>query len=212
MVLAFLTTRVKNPDKDYWGKVRRVLQYLNRTEQLMLTLSAENMDFVWWFIDASNAMHEGWKGHTGTMMNMGSRVTISLSRDQWRNNRSSIEGAFIEVYDCLPTILHAKYFLQSLIHTRLIRTSETQTTGVVPCSRRIWPCIKFKADKTHQNVILHHGNDWSGQGDCQILPNIRDVVWHPCQTKARKRILPHAAKADGSPNILVQQKQMQWNS
>jgi hypothetical protein len=33
-VVAFLTTRVKAPDKDNWGKLKRVLQYLNRTKYL----------------------------------------------------------------------------------------------------------------------------------------------------------------------------------
>ena len=27
--VAFLTTRVKNPDEDNWGKLKRVLKYLN---------------------------------------------------------------------------------------------------------------------------------------------------------------------------------------
>ncbi len=29
--VAFLTTRVKEPDEDDWGKLKRVLKYLNRT-------------------------------------------------------------------------------------------------------------------------------------------------------------------------------------
>ncbi len=29
--VAFLTTRVKTPDEDDWGKLKRVLKYLNDT-------------------------------------------------------------------------------------------------------------------------------------------------------------------------------------
>jgi len=34
--VAFLTTRVKNPDEDDWGKLKRVLKYLNGTRYLKL--------------------------------------------------------------------------------------------------------------------------------------------------------------------------------
>ena len=39
VAVAFLTTRVKKPDKDDWGKLRRVLQYLKGTRTLALRLS-----------------------------------------------------------------------------------------------------------------------------------------------------------------------------
>jgi hypothetical protein len=31
MVVSFLTTRVKEPDKDDWGKLKGILKYLNGT-------------------------------------------------------------------------------------------------------------------------------------------------------------------------------------
>jgi hypothetical protein len=34
--VAFLTTRGKNPDKDNWGKLKRVLKYLNGKKYLKL--------------------------------------------------------------------------------------------------------------------------------------------------------------------------------
>ncbi len=34
--VAFLTTRVKSPDEDDWGKLKRVLKYLNGTKYLKL--------------------------------------------------------------------------------------------------------------------------------------------------------------------------------
>jgi hypothetical protein len=34
--VAFLTTRVKSPDEDDWGKLKRVLKYLNGTRYLKL--------------------------------------------------------------------------------------------------------------------------------------------------------------------------------
>ena len=37
--VAFLTTRVKSPDEDDWGKLKRVLKYLNGTRYLKLRLT-----------------------------------------------------------------------------------------------------------------------------------------------------------------------------
>ncbi len=40
---AFLTTRVRPPDKDDWGKVKRVLSYLKGTIHMPLILSADSL-------------------------------------------------------------------------------------------------------------------------------------------------------------------------
>jgi hypothetical protein len=40
--VAFLTTRVKNPDEDDWRKLKRVLKYLNGTKYLKLRLTVDN--------------------------------------------------------------------------------------------------------------------------------------------------------------------------
>jgi hypothetical protein len=112
--VAFLTTRVKSPDKDDWGKVKRVLKYLNGTKDLGLTLSLDNLGIVRWYVDASFATHADCKGHTGAMMTLGEEAAVSFSRKQQTNARSSTEGELIGVYDVLPSILHAKYFLEAM--------------------------------------------------------------------------------------------------
>jgi hypothetical protein len=48
----FLTTRVKSPDEDDWGKLRRVMQYIKGTINMPLILSAESMTLPKWWIDA----------------------------------------------------------------------------------------------------------------------------------------------------------------
>ncbi len=46
MAVAFLTTRVKSPDKDDWGKLKHVLKYLNRTKYLKLKLSVDDLGLL----------------------------------------------------------------------------------------------------------------------------------------------------------------------
>jgi hypothetical protein len=52
--VAFLTTRVKSPDKDDWGKLKRVLKYLNGTKYLKLKLSVDNLGLLKWYV---NGLH-----------------------------------------------------------------------------------------------------------------------------------------------------------
>jgi hypothetical protein len=44
--MAFLTTRVKSPDEDDWGKLKRVLKYLNGTRYLKLRLAVESIGML----------------------------------------------------------------------------------------------------------------------------------------------------------------------
>ena len=55
--VAFLTTRVKRPDNDDWGKLRRVLKYIHSSLYLKLTLFAESLSNIVWYVDASHQLH-----------------------------------------------------------------------------------------------------------------------------------------------------------
>jgi hypothetical protein len=44
--VSFLATRVKEPDKDDWGKLKRILKYLNGTKHLKLKLQANQLKFA----------------------------------------------------------------------------------------------------------------------------------------------------------------------
>ncbi len=72
-VVAFLTTRVKAPDKDDWGKLKCVLQYLNRTKYLKLTISVKDLAILKWYVDGSHNVHWDCNGHTGAMFTLGEK-------------------------------------------------------------------------------------------------------------------------------------------
>ena len=48
--VSLLTMRVKKPDEDDWGKLKRALKYLNGTRRLKLTLTIESMGVIKWFV------------------------------------------------------------------------------------------------------------------------------------------------------------------
>ena len=63
--VAFLTTRVKSPDEDDWGKLKRVLKYLNGTKYLKLRLTVDNLAVLKWYVDGSHNVHWDCRGHGG---------------------------------------------------------------------------------------------------------------------------------------------------
>ncbi len=54
---------MKAPDEDDWGKLVRVLKYLNGTKYMKLVLGADDMKLnIHWYIDGSHQVHEDCRG------------------------------------------------------------------------------------------------------------------------------------------------------
>ena len=111
--VAFLTTRVKSPGEDDWGKLKRVLKYLNGTRKLHLTLSVDSLSQIKWYIDGSHQIHDDCRGHTGSLMTLGNGAISSTSRKQKINTKSSTETELVAVHDKLGDVLWMRYFLES---------------------------------------------------------------------------------------------------
>jgi hypothetical protein len=80
IAVAFLMTRVKSPDKDDWGKLKRVLKYLNRTKYLKLKLNVDDLGLLKWYVDGSHNVHWDCRGHGGAMFTLGKGATNSYLR------------------------------------------------------------------------------------------------------------------------------------
>jgi hypothetical protein len=111
--VSFLTTRVKAPDEDDWGKLVRVLKYINGTRYMKLILSADEMNFtVHWYVDGSHQIHEDCRGQIGCLLMLGKGAAISLSNKMKCNTQSSTETEIISVHDKLPDIIWTRYFVE----------------------------------------------------------------------------------------------------
>ena len=143
-VTAFLTTRVKSPDEDDWGKLKRLLQYLRSTIHMPLILSADSMMMPRWWVDAAYAVHHDCKGHTGAGMSLGRGMAMSYSWKQKINTKSLTEAEIVGVDDSLTYILWARYFLQaqgydmepSLLYQDNISAILLETNGKASSSKR----------------------------------------------------------------------------
>jgi hypothetical protein len=111
--VAFLTTRVSEPDVDDYKKLRRVIRYLRGTRELPLTLEVNDLSTVRWWVDAAFAVHPDMKGHTGATMSMGKGVIYSSSTRQKLNTRSSTEAELVGVDDAMTGIIWTRHFLES---------------------------------------------------------------------------------------------------
>ena len=68
----------KQPNEEDWEKLMRLMKYMNGTKELVLTLSAEQLNILKRFVDAAFAIHADFKGHTGMTMTMGQGTIMSM--------------------------------------------------------------------------------------------------------------------------------------
>jgi hypothetical protein len=115
--IAFLTTRVRAPDKDDWSKLAHLMKYLRGTRTLPLTLSANGSGLLKWFIDASFGVHPNLRGHSGGGLPLGRGFPIVSSTKQKLNTRSSTETEVVGVDDFMPAVCWTRYFLEAQGYT-----------------------------------------------------------------------------------------------
>ena len=109
--VAFLSTRVSRPDEDDYKKLGRCVRYLRKFPKLCLTLEADDLRIIKWWVDASFAVHRDKKSHTGGTMSLGRGSVYSTSRWQKLNTQSSTEAEFVGVDDVMPLVLWTWLFL-----------------------------------------------------------------------------------------------------
>jgi hypothetical protein len=113
LAIAFLTTRVRAPNTDDWGKLCHLMEYLRADRYRPLILGADNKGLLMWYVDASFAVHPNMRGHTGGGLTLGKGFPISVSTKQKLNKRSSTESELFGVDDMMPIICWTCYFLLS---------------------------------------------------------------------------------------------------
>ena len=112
--ISFLTSRVTKADKDDWKKLRRLISYIKNTMDLCLTLSAENMNVIKWWVDAAYAVRDDFKSQTGATMSFGRGTIMSKSTKQKLNTKSSTESELVAASDMVSQLIWTIYFLESL--------------------------------------------------------------------------------------------------
>ena len=131
LTIAFLCTRTTKSDEDDWKKLKRLMQYLNATISLTLTLSADQLAIIKWWVDASYAVHNNMRSHTGATMSIGRGMIYSKSAKQKLNSKSSTEAELIGASDMLGQTLWTLYFLRAQGYDTIKTTLYQDNTSAI---------------------------------------------------------------------------------
>ena len=80
--------RVKAPDDDDWKKLLQLMQYIKCTIRLPLILSADNLNIIKLWVDASYIEHDDMRRHTGTTIYLGRGLVLSMSKIRNQTRRA----------------------------------------------------------------------------------------------------------------------------
>jgi len=107
-----------------------VLEYLHGTLDDILILGADDIEKMTTWVDASYAVHQDMKSHTGGVISFGRGAVMSKSSKQKLNTKSSTEAELVGASDYLSYPIWAKKFLeaQSYSMKRNIFYQDNQST------------------------------------------------------------------------------------
>ena len=111
--ISFLASRVTCADEDDWGKLKRLLQYLNGTADMPLTLSIDNVSVIKTWVDASYGVHDNMRSHTGGIIMMGKGALYGKSSKQKITVKSSTEAELVGASDFLPQTIWTRNFIEA---------------------------------------------------------------------------------------------------
>ena len=102
---------MKGPDQDDYKKLGRCLSYVQGTKELNLTLEANDISVIHWWINASFAVHADYKSHTGACLSFGRGCPVNISSKQKINTCSSTEAELVAINDAMALVLWCRLFI-----------------------------------------------------------------------------------------------------
>ena len=106
----FLSTRVSDPDDNDWRKLRHVIEYLNGTVDMCLTLEAYEDMSPNWSMDASYGVNGDCKGQSVGSFTLGKVSIHALLCKEKINIKSSTEAELVAVDGCIGHAIWLRYF------------------------------------------------------------------------------------------------------
>ena len=170
--------------------------YLLHSRDDILTLEADDKQNLYWYIDASFAVHPDMKSHTGAIFTLGKGSIVSSSTKQKVNSRSTTEAELIAVDDKVSKIIWSKKFLEHQgfkVNLNIIYQDNTSTIKLMNNGK-----LSSGKRTRHFDICLFYINDLIGRGECIVkyCPTkemIADYMSKPLVGKAyqinRQRIL-----------------------
>ena len=166
LAVQFLTCRVtKSTDEDY-EKLQRVINYLHCTKDLKLRFRCgESVDLIC-YVDASHAVHDDYKSHTGVIITINGRCMVYCrSTKQSTNGVSSTESELIAVSDALPQIIYTKEFIEEILNCNVPAHLMQDNTSTI----RLIEAGKALSERTrHINIRFFYVHQYVSDGILKI--------------------------------------------
>jgi len=150
---SFLSTRAKEPNSNDWKKLGKLFRFSRATQHLKLTLEADGIQVVKWFIDVSFAVHGNMRSHTGAMMMLGKGCMYASSARQRLNTKSSTEAELVGVSDVLPQVVWTRNFLRCQGYKVLILLEKNGRGSSSKRTHHINICYFFVTDRVQMGEV-----------------------------------------------------------
>ena len=163
---SFLSSRVNYSTEQDKKKLEKCMGYLLHSRDDILTLEADDKQNLYWYIDASFAVHPDMKSHTGAIFTLGKGSIISSSTKQKVNSRSTTEAELIAVDDKVSKIVWSKKFLEHQgfkVNLNIIYQDNTSTIKLMNNGK-----LSSGKRTRHFDIRLFYINDLIGRGECIV--------------------------------------------
>ena len=176
---------MKEPDEDDWGMLKHGLRDLKCTMYTKMHMSADSLNTMRWWVDASYGVHWDCKGHTEAMMSMGKGAIVNVSRKHKLNTGSSTEAELVSIADVLEMMMWCKYFTEAQGYTidNNILYQDNKSTILLAKNGRMSVEKNSKYTKNRFFLITHK----VAQGDLKIEHKGTDDMWGGCEHQAHAR-------------------------
>jgi hypothetical protein len=109
--VAYLSTRVRDPNRDDQKKLIRLLGYVKRTREDGITMRVGKAKALACYVDAAFGCHDDGKSHTGICIMMGEACIYARSTKQRIVTRDSTEAEIVAASDKVNELLACNDFM-----------------------------------------------------------------------------------------------------
>ena len=175
VAVAFLCTRVREPDQDDWNKLIRMLSCLKCNAHLHTTLMADAANVAEWAADVAFAVHRDFKSHTGAGMSLGKGAVTTNSLKQKIMTKCSTSAELVGADETTNGVLWSKCFLEEQGHdvkaTVLLQDNQStillEKNGKESSSRRT----------RHLHIRCFHITDLTKRGETDVEHRNTHDLW-----------------------------------
>ena len=111
VALCFLTTRVTKPTEQDQRKLKRLLEYINGTLDLVLTIGSDDLSLMYTYVDAAYGVHADCRSQTGGVTTFGIGGIVCRASKQKLNTKSSTEAELVGASDYLSNTVWIQNFM-----------------------------------------------------------------------------------------------------